>query len=130
MTREDISALLLMIPELNYFGIGLPQSGRGQSKVQQEAQHRQRQDEICNSEAICNKVCEWLSTKKRIATINNHHSSYGLKHMVEQDLGEYVSNGVFIAAAIHCGFPYKIVTDSPNVYFGISEKSLNCQVGV
>jgi len=48
---------------------------------------------------------------------------YGLKHIAEKEMG-YVLNGVFIAAAIHSGFPYELIPDSPNVRFGISEKSL------
>ena len=46
-----------------------------------------------------------------------------MKHLAEDEIG-YVTNGAFIAAAIHCGFPYQLIPDSPNVRFGISEKSL------
>ena len=35
----------------------------------------------------------------------------------------YVSNGAFIAAAIHMGFDWKPDFDSPNVRFNISKKS-------
>lgn len=35
----------------------------------------------------------------------------------------YVSNGAFIAAAIHMGFDWKPDFDSPNVRFNISGKS-------
>jgi hypothetical protein len=41
--------------------------------------------------------------------------------VAEQDLG-YITNGVFIAAAIIAGYSYEI-TDSPNVDFGMSERS-------
>jgi len=42
--------------------------------------------------------------------------------MAEQEIG-YITNGVFIAAAIHCGFDVKF-DGSPNVMINISEKSL------
>jgi hypothetical protein len=41
-------------------------------------------------------------------------SSYGLKHVVEDRFGEYVSNGEFIAAALIAGFKIQTVYDSPN----------------
>jgi hypothetical protein len=59
-------------------------------------------------------------------TINRRHSSYGLKHLAEPEIG-YVTNGAFIAAAVHCGFSFETYPDSPNVCFGISEKSIKAK---
>jgi len=74
---------------------------------------------------MCTKVCQWLAGKRRRKTVNRLHTSYGYKHMAEKDIGEYVTNGCFIAAAVHCGFDYSPCADnSPNVWFNISEKSL------
>jgi len=70
--------------------------------------------------AVCNR---WLSTKQKIKTINNKISSYGLKQKVEKRYGEYVSNGVFIAAALYNGF--KIKKSGPNAFFNISHKNMN-----
>jgi len=73
--------------------------------------------------------CEWLHGCLQRKTINSSHSSYNLKHMVEawaKKTGQedyYVSNGAFIAAAIHMGFDWKQDFDSPNVRFNISKKS-------
>jgi hypothetical protein len=73
--------------------------------------------------------CEWLHGCKERKTINPSFSSYRLKHMVEawvKKAGQddyYVSNGAFIAAAIHMGFDWKADFDSPNVRFNISGKS-------
>lgn len=73
--------------------------------------------------------CEWLQSCTTRKTINDSISSYRLKHMVEawaEKTGRddcYVSNGVFIAAAIHMGFDWKPDFDSPNVRFNISGKS-------
>ncbi len=73
--------------------------------------------------------CEWLQGCKPRKTINTSISSYRLKHMVEAwarkiDRDDsYVSNGAFIAAAIHMGFDWKPDFDSPNVRFNISGKS-------
>lgn len=76
-----------------------------------------------------NICCEWLQGCNQRKTINTSFSSYRLKHMVEAwakkaGLGdEYVSNGAFVAAAIHMGFDWKCDFDSPNVRFNISGKS-------
>jgi len=76
--------------------------------------------------SIC---CEWLQGCNQRKTINSSFSSYRLKHMVEawtRKTGrgdEYVSNGAFIAAAIHMGFDWKCDFDSPNVRFNISGRS-------
>ncbi len=73
--------------------------------------------------------CEWLQDCNQRKTINTSFSSYRLKHMVEawaKKSGRddyYVSNGAFIAAAIHMGFDWKPDFDSPNVRFNISGKS-------
>lgn len=49
---------------------------------------------------------------------NSRYGSYGLKHLVENYYGEYVSNGAFIAAAEELG--YEVLPDghnSPNAGF-------------
>ena len=73
--------------------------------------------------------CEWLQGCTQRKTVNTSFSSYILKEMVEvwakktgRD-GNYVSNGAFIAAAIHMGFDWKPDFDSPDVRFNISGKS-------
>lgn len=48
-------------------------------------------------------------------------SSYGLKHIVERDMGEYVGNGELIAAMLLCGFKYEQC--GINAYFFIDYKS-------
>jgi hypothetical protein len=73
-------------------------------------------------------VVETLSRVDRIQSINkNIPSSYGLKHIFEKlpnAPGHYISNGVLIAGAIHCGFKYKKYEDRPNAYFNMSSLSI------
>ena len=42
----------------------------------------------------------WLRKQNPRKTISKLCTSYGLKHQVEREMGHYVSNGSFIAAAI------------------------------
>ena len=65
-------------------------------------------------------------TLNKVTAINKNVSSYGLKHICEDFLGKYVSNGELIAAMILCNFDYKRISDtSPNAYFNVSMKDVN-----
>ena len=57
--------------------------------------------------------------------INTYKTSYGLKHIVEKMINNYVSNGDFIASMILEGYEYKRDSRlSPNAYFNITKKSI------
>lgn len=130
MTSADIAAVMEKEPLLNDFGIGLFLNGRGRTKEQREAEFRENRAALLRSAEGCSLACEWLSRREKIKTTNRRHNSYGYKHMVERAAGKYITNGAFIAAAIHLGFPYRIDADSPNVCFGIAERSLKGESGV
>lgn len=61
---------------------------------------------------------------KKKVTINTKNSSYGLKHIAERLMGEYVSNGNFIAAMILEGYKYKQHTRSLNCFFNGDYKKI------
>ncbi len=121
MTKNDIAAVIKKVPQLNSFGIGLYQNGRGLSAGQRAANLKGGQDELLGMTRECTAICEWLSGKAKIKTINKRHSSYGLKHKAEKEIG-YITNGAFICAAVFCGFDFK--ASGPNAHFNVSEKSL------
>lgn len=131
LTVNDFLKALEKEPYLIDFGIRCSQHiDRNKSKEENLASFQALRESFSNSGfkefAVC---CEWLSGCTKRKTINMSYSSYGLKHMVEarmKRLGRedyYVSNGAFIAAAIHMGFDWKPDFDSPNVRFNISKKS-------
>jgi hypothetical protein len=65
----------------------------------------------------------WLRQFRKLKSFNRRGSSYGLKHVAEADIG-YLTNGVFIAAAMAEGF--RIERDdpgSPNVVLNISQRA-------
>jgi hypothetical protein len=71
----------------------------------------------------------WLGYHGRRVTINPKYSSYGLKHAAENTAPilrpnaiPYISNGAFIAAAIHLGYRVVQILDTPNVRINISMK--------
>ena len=69
----------------------------------------------------------WLDHHGRRATINPHYSSYGLKHHAENTVPvlrrnavPYISNGAFIAAALHLNYRVSHIGRTPNVRINIS----------
>lgn len=81
-----------------------------------------RMDETTRKELL--NWCE--KSFKPIKSINKKSTtSYGLKHLFERDEeteSSYVSNEEFRGAMIKLGFEH---TDDMNMYFNISQKSLN-----
>lgn len=122
MTKRDVQRIMDEVPGLNDFGIGVFNQRRKKPE-EREKELAEGKAQLLDSVDACNKVCEWLASIDKIATINHRHSSYGLKHVAEEDIG-YVTNGVFITAAIYCGYKFRVTPGSPNVEFGMSEKSI------
>ena len=70
------------------------------------------------------RVCAWLHGMTALKHCNRHTTSYVLKHAAEDAIHSYVPNGVFIAAALHCGFTITRIAHSPNCYCNISQRDL------
>lgn len=59
------------------------------------------------------------------ARVNPNRSSYGLKHLAEKESPRgYLTNGVFIAAALMEGFRWRKIGDGPNAAFFVKERSV------
>jgi hypothetical protein len=111
-------------PELNDFGIGLLNGGRNLSTEEKSAKNAADRRVLRGNAAAVARTVTWLHENVApTRSINPHHTSYSIKAIAEEDIG-YISNGVMIAAGIIVEYPYEIVANSPNVAFGISEKSL------
>ncbi len=110
-------------PLLNDFGIGIYDAHKRLPKEQRDAIFTRDRKVLRGSANAVAKTIVWLQARVApIKTINNNQSSYRYKHLAEKDIG-YITNGVFIAAAIIAGYPYKI-SEGPNVMFGMSEVSI------
>lgn len=70
-------------------------------------------------------VCKWWigDNLTPIKVTNRHHSSYGLKHLFESATGLYVTNGLFIAAMLACGYRMEKYPGY-NPSFNVSETSI------
>ena len=70
------------------------------------------------------KIQDWiLPYLDKANKINKKHTSYGIKHIIEKELGEYVANGDCIAAFILSGYKYEI--SGPNAFFNIDQRVYN-----
>lgn len=72
------------------------------------------------SEAQVEECRQWLKqfARKKSLPADRCLNSYYLKHVVEDAIGSYVTNGAFIQAAIDLGFKYSGII-GPNAYFHI-----------
>jgi hypothetical protein len=107
-------------PDLGDFGFGVHDLRR-KSNTQYVEELQQERNDIRKPFALASfvKTREWLSRHGKLKKVNKSGSSYGLKHVVENDIG-YITNGVFIAAAIAEGFRVVRIEDSPNAWLNIS----------
>jgi hypothetical protein len=120
MTRHDIVAAIEKCPGLNAFGVGVYCGVKLADREQWIEANRQ---ELLDDVDGCTRAESWLRGHAKRKTVNRSRSSYGLKHVAAHKVG-YLTNGAFIAAAIHLGFPFDVPMFSPNPLIGISERSL------
>ena len=112
------------LPMLTDFGLGIPY---GTPIKRRSKAIKAEKSRLLNSEERFEAACEWLQGLEKTLTINTRHTSYFMKHIAERRIGGHLSNGVFIAAAIHCGFSFKPSRHYPNLFFNIDEESLQAK---
>jgi len=75
--------------------------------------------------AVAEAVYDLVRLIRRRKTLLTYTSSYGIKHSVEDALGQYVPNGLLIATALTLGFRHKRIEHSPNSWFNMSLPDLS-----
>ena len=109
-------------PNLTDFGLGIP---FGVKLRQRKRKFKEEKAMLLSKIKQFEVVCDWLKGVDKTNSINDRHTSYFLKHIAERRAGiGHISNGVFIAAAIHCGFKYKVTRSYPNVVFNMCQDSI------
>jgi hypothetical protein len=120
MTRDEIAAVVERIPLLNINGTEVYRNG-GDTPAEIHARLREDREMLLRDVDGCSRAEAWLRDKPKIKT--PRVGSYWLKHVAEVDVG-YICNGSFVVAAIHLGFPYRMILDCPNPLIGISRRYL------
>ena len=120
-TPSTLAAVMEQHPLLNSHGIGVFDAHR-KTREQREADLTAGRQELVDREAMVMTVASWLCDN--IMPIQTPTAdSYHMKHVVERALGEYVSNGELIAAALVAGYSFKH-TEGPNVELGMSARDV------
>jgi hypothetical protein len=72
----------------------------------------------------------WITEHLEMQTkFTRTYSSYGLKHICEDSIG-YITNGLFIAAMIACGYRIRPMQESvSNVVFNVTRRSVRVTQG-
>ena len=126
--RTAITNVLEATPLLTRGGYGIYRPDR-LTPGEREQKFQGDREQLLSSRSIdeFQRVVAFLAHYPKRGTINRRYCSYNLKHHAEQFCRErghpdpYVSNGAFIAAAIHVGFT--AVPEGANAYFNISTRS-------
>lgn len=108
-------------PLLTYFGIGVFDPLR-KTPEQRRTELAAGREELASNEDNVREVAAWL--RANVTPIKTPtQGSYGMKHVVERQLGRYVSNGELIADALIVGYPFRHV-EGPNVLLGMSQRDV------
>ncbi len=124
--RQDMERVMDSAPELSDFGYGVfsPRSKTSAQRLDELAVDRAKLLDARSLEQFA-LARSWLSTKPRTTRPNPRAcSSYGLKHLAEPDIG-YVTNGVFIAAALAEGFKVERISATPNAALNIGRRAVS-----
>jgi hypothetical protein len=144
LARAAVRRVMQQEPQLTERGYDSPYARsseeRKMSHVERRAAFARRRDLTLGNQNMDEFELAWiyLAMQQRRKTINFDFGSYGLKHRAENlsrkygmygHLGNYVSNGMFIIAAIASGFQAKQMNRDLNACFNISSKSIRATAG-
>jgi len=116
MEKETIKRYLNKYPEMTYKGIEWNLNN---------VEYKKQRAELLNSTDEIQKCICWLVEFYVPTEMLVHlHSSYELKHYVEDYFNEYVSNGSFAAAVKILGYKYRAFTDDLNIYLSFRKVQL------
>ena len=136
ITSEEIKQVMAKFKTLTYFGFGvfggefLLQQPMNCDVSKKANEFRSLRNELISAIDEVSLSYDFIANKPMRKTLNTWHSSYGMKHMVENwtksHAGgrKYIANGSFIVAAAIAGFTVKQCHPmSPNCRINISEKA-------
>jgi hypothetical protein len=114
----DMERVLEREPQLNDFGYGVFFGIHGHAERQARFQEDRKSIREPRSLAQFIVARKWLRQFDKRKTLCRRGTSYGLKHVASRTIG-YVTNGVFIAAAIAEGFQTRRNNGGPNAFLNI-----------
>jgi len=125
ITADALNRILDTHPRLTDYGMGT--YWRPNTTTQErKAELDQGREALRNALPTITAAHDWLVTNIPQTKTPPHNglSSYAVKHIAERALGQYISNGQLIAAALLAGYPMRQHHDSPNPTFAMSQRAL------
>ena len=122
-TAADLAAVLARYPRLTDSGMGLGRHPPATRPEREAVLAKGRADLAAHLEQ-CGYAALWMGTKRKTRTFCDRWTSYGLKHLMEEEVGVYVSNGEFIVGCLFAGFDVRPCGDSLNVEVNVSLRDL------
>ena len=118
MLTHPLAAVLAEHPTLTAYGFE-------NSEEADPDEMAERSAELRRSEATFDAACVWIREHlPPTPRSRGYYSSYYLKHLAEAEIG-YLSNGLFIAAMIHCGHRFRQPgRGNPNAYFPLHKRKV------
>ena len=118
MSNHPLAAILAEHPTLTVYGFENPEETNPDEMAGRSA-------ELRKSEATFDAACTWIREHlPPTPRSRGYYSSYYLKHVAEVEIG-YLTNGLFIAAMIHCGHRFRqLGRGNPNAYFPLHKRQV------
>lgn len=108
----DVERILRQQPELTHFGFGVwPTQDFALERAALLSPSVRR--EIDRARAF-------IRSRRPRRSINRRASSYGVKHVAENWVGDYISNGSLLVAAFLEGVRVQRIGDTPNAWLALS----------
>lgn len=125
--KSLLMALCQAHPTLTYQGFD--PAGAVRSQRPAHAEFLAEREALLSASSEFIDVVAWLekNSKQQTKTLNQLAHSYNWKHVAEKALGRYVSNGVFIAAALQVGLQVKHIEGTLNAHVNLSQDFLQVQ---
>lgn len=118
-TEQDVRSALERNPRLNTFGYDVSDVSFKDKRV---STCESRREDLAGMLDRVNACAEWIQSNITPTNrLNKLRTAYGIKHITEREIG-YIPQGVFILAAILCG--YRQEEDCDSAVFNMSEKSI------
>jgi hypothetical protein len=118
MSTHPLAAVLDKHPTLTVYGFENPDKT-------DPTEMQERSEALRKSEAAFDAACAWIREHlPPTPRSRGYVSSYGLKHIAEVEIG-YITNGLFIAAMLHCGHRFLHPGQgNPNAYFPLTKRRI------
>lgn len=118
MTTHPLADILAAHSDLTAYGFESPDDT-------EQDEMTERRAELGRRESAFAEACAWIREHlPPTPRSRGYYSSYYLKHIAEAEIG-YITNGLFIAAMIHCGHRFRQPgKGNPNAYFPLHKRKV------